>query len=59
MFDTHQGWSTLVKQQLELLEKKWRLLDSFHLLQMALLFFSLNIPGKNPHSEKEEEGDAT
>lgn len=39
MFGTRQGWSTLVKQQLELVEKKWRLLDSFHLLPMALYFF--------------------
>lgn len=39
MFGTCRGWSTLVKQQLELVEKKWRLLDAFRSLLMALLFF--------------------
>lgn len=59
MFGTRQGWSTLVKQQLELVEKKWRLLGSFHLLPMVLLFFPLHIPGFCSGSDKEEERDGT
>lgn len=54
LFGTCQGWSTLVKQQLELIEKKWRLLDAFCSLLMASLFFSLRMLGKSSGAENEE-----
>ena len=59
LFGTCRGWSTLVKQQLELVEKKWRLLDAFRSLPMAPSFFSLRMPGKISGAEKEDERDAT
>lgn len=59
MFGTRLGWSTLVKQQLELVEKKWRLLGSFHLLPMVPLLFSPPHSSFCPGSEREEEREAT
>lgn len=39
MSGTRRGWRTLVEQQLELLEKKWRLLGVFLSVPTAPLFF--------------------
>lgn len=39
MFGTCPGWSTLVKQQLELIEKKQRLLDVLLAADGPIIFF--------------------